>query len=83
MNHPTAHTNGDYLAGRAEVHQAAGMLTAQLQVRIPEALARLQAHAVATGRPVLDVARDVIAHRLQLLPFEAGPGPTPGTAPDR
>ena len=83
MVHPTAHTNGDYSDGRAEVHQAAGMLTAQLEVRIPEALARLEAHAVATGRPVLDVARDVIAHRLQLSLFEPEPDPPAETARER
>jgi AmiR/NasT family two-component response regulator len=82
MDHPTAHTNGDHLAGRAEVHQAAGMLTAQLALRIPEALARLKAHAAATGRPVLDVARDVIAQRLQLSPSEPEPDPPAGTAPE-
>jgi anti-sigma regulatory factor (Ser/Thr protein kinase) len=82
MNHATAHTNGDYLGGRAEVHQAAGMLTAQLELRIPEALARLEAHAVATGRPVLDVVRDVIAHRLQLSPVEPEPDPPAGMAPE-
>ena len=83
MVHPTAHTNGDYPDGRAELHQAAGMLTAQLEVRIPEALARLHAHAAATGRPVLDVARDVIGRRLQLSRFEPEPDPPAGTAPER
>ena len=51
---------------RREVHQATGMLVVQLDVRPPEALLRLEAHAFATGRPVLDVARDVIARRLDL-----------------
>ena len=82
MVHPTAH-NGDYQDGRAELHQAAGMLTAQLELPIPEALARLNAHAVATGRPVLDVARDVIARQLQLSRFEPEPDPPAGTAPER
>jgi ANTAR domain len=83
MDHPPAHTNGDYLGGQAEVHQAAGMLTVQFELRIPEALARLQAHAVATGRPVLDVARDVIAHRLQLSRFEPETDPPAEAAPER
>jgi AmiR/NasT family two-component response regulator len=83
MDHPTAHTNGDYLGGQAEVHQAAGMLSVQLELRIPEALARLKAHALATGRSVLDVARDVIAHRLQLSPFEPEPDLPAGTEPER
>jgi hypothetical protein len=83
MVHPTAHPNGEYLDGRAEVHQAGGMLTVQLELPISEALARLKAHAVATGRPVLDVARDVVARRLQLSPFEPEPDPPAGTAPER
>ena len=65
MDDPLALTNGD-LAGPAEIHQAAGMLTAQLEVSIIEAFTRLRAHAAATHRPVLDVSRDIIAHRVQL-----------------
>ena len=42
------------------------MLTAQLGVSIIEAFTRLRAHAAATHRPVLDVSRDIIAHRVQL-----------------
>jgi hypothetical protein len=50
----------------AEVYQAAGMITVQLDVHIPEALARLRAHAYAEERPLRDVARDVVARRLRL-----------------
>lgn len=50
----------------AEVHQATGMLTFQLQVPPGEALARLRGHAFATGRLVEDVAREIIARRLDL-----------------
>jgi hypothetical protein len=54
------------LAVSAEVYQAAGMLTVQLEVKISEALARLRAYAYAEERPLRDVARDVVARRLRL-----------------
>ncbi|MGW8379881.1 GAF and ANTAR domain-containing protein [Streptomyces sp. ODS28] len=63
---------GDHLAEealdlhRAEVHQAAGMLTVQLQVPIDAALLRLRVHAWTHDRPLYEVARDVIARRLHL-----------------
>jgi hypothetical protein len=50
----------------AETYQAAGMVTVQLEVDITEALARLRAHAYAEGRPLWEVARDVVARRLRL-----------------
>jgi GAF domain/ANTAR domain len=50
----------------AEVYQAAGMLTVQLDLDIPEALARLRAHAYAEERPLREVASDVVARRLRL-----------------
>ncbi|MFB9467279.1 GAF and ANTAR domain-containing protein [Streptomyces cinereospinus] len=46
-----------------EVHQAIGMVMAQLGVGADEALARLRGHAFARGLTVLDVAHDVVAHR--------------------
>ncbi|GHH04945.1 GAF and ANTAR domain-containing protein [Streptomyces lanatus] len=48
-----------------QVYQATGMIMAQLGVGTDEALARLRAHAFALGRTALDVARDVVAHRLR------------------
>jgi ANTAR domain len=50
----------------AEVYQAAGMLTVQLGVDIPEALARLRAHAYAEERPLREVAHEVVARKLRL-----------------
>lgn len=49
---------------RAGVHQATGMISVQLGVGLAEALLRLRAHAYATGRPVPDVATDVVSRRL-------------------
>lgn len=50
----------------AEVHQATGMTSAQLDVSLATALALLRARAYASGRPVLDVAKDVVGRRLRL-----------------
>ena len=51
---------------RLVVHEAAGMIAAQLQVTVAEALLRLRAHAFATDRLISDVADDVVANRLRL-----------------
>ncbi|GAA4065061.1 GAF and ANTAR domain-containing protein [Streptomyces shaanxiensis] len=52
-------------ADHDHVYQATGMIMAQLGVGTDEALARLRAHAFAHGRTALDVAQDVVAHRLR------------------
>ncbi|GAA4883922.1 GAF and ANTAR domain-containing protein [Actinomycetospora straminea] len=48
-----------------EVHQATGMIVAQLDVPVDAALARLRGHAFLHDRPLADVARDVVARRLR------------------
>jgi hypothetical protein len=50
----------------AEVHQATGMISAQLGVPVDEAFVRLRAHAFAQHRSLRDTARDVVARRLRL-----------------
>ena len=50
----------------SEVHQATGMLSVQLDVSLDEAFVRLRAHAFAAGRPLREVARDVLAGRSSL-----------------
>ena len=52
------------VAHRAEVHQATGMVSIQLDISAPEALARMRAHAFVHDRLLIDVARDVVARRL-------------------
>jgi len=47
------------------VHQAAGMVSAQLDVTIAQALVRLRAHAFGNQRLLPDVAADVVARRLR------------------
>lgn len=54
------------VADHDEIHQAAGMVMAQLGIGADEALARLRAHAFAQGRTVLAVAREVLGRRKRL-----------------
>jgi hypothetical protein len=49
---------------RARVHQATGMVAAQLQVAPEDVLAVLRAHAFARSASLEDVADDVVARRL-------------------
>jgi hypothetical protein len=58
----------DMLVPVLEVYQAQGMVMVDLGVSLDEALVRLRAYAFAEGRPVADVARDVVAGRLRLEP---------------
>ena len=51
---------------RLEVHQATGMLSVELGVGLDDAFLRLRAHAFARDLNLSDVARDVVAGRLQL-----------------
>jgi hypothetical protein len=54
------------LADRLEVYQAQGMVMVDLGVDIEEAMARLRAHSYAEGRPIGDVAQDIVAGKLTL-----------------
>jgi hypothetical protein len=47
------------------VHQASGMVAAQLGVSVGEALSRLRAQAFADDRLLVDVADDVVSRRLR------------------
>ncbi len=47
------------------VHQASGMVAAQLNVGIGQALMRLRAHAIGNDRRLSAVAEDVVARRLR------------------
>jgi hypothetical protein len=51
---------------RVEVHQATGMLIAQLDIGPAEALVRLRAYAFAHDLPVNQVALDIVERRLRL-----------------
>ena len=51
---------------RAEIHQAAGMVSIQLQMPVAEALVRIRAHAFSTSQSVGVVAADIVGRRLRL-----------------
>jgi hypothetical protein len=53
------------------VHQASGMVSAQLGVSVAQALIRLRAYAFGNNRPLADVAHDVVD---RLLRFDAQAG---------
>jgi hypothetical protein len=50
---------------RIVVHQATGMIAAQLDDTIANALARLRAAAFASERPMYDLAQDVVERRVR------------------
>ncbi len=50
---------------RAEIHQATGMVVAQLGINAQDAFARLRAYAFAEQRLLSDVARDVVQRKLR------------------
>jgi hypothetical protein len=58
-----AHTNR-----RAVVHQAAGIMSVQLDVSVAESLVRLRAYAFSCDRRIVDVANDVAHRRLRFNP---------------
>jgi hypothetical protein len=53
---------------RAQVHQATGMVAAQLGVSMTDALAALRAYAYSRGRRLTDVAADVVERKVRLHP---------------
>jgi hypothetical protein len=48
------------------VHQATGMVVAQLEVGASEALLIIEAHAFAAGVTVRALAADIVARRIDL-----------------
>jgi GAF domain-containing protein len=56
------------ISHQAVVHQATGMLGAQLEVPMAVALAILRARAFADDRPIARVATDVVLRRLRFEP---------------
>jgi hypothetical protein len=53
------------------VHQASGMVAAQLELSVRDALVRLRAYAFGHDRPLNEVARDVVGTKLR---FDAASG---------
>lgn len=73
------------VGGHSVVHQASGMVAAQLGSSLSVALARLRAHAWTAEVPLTTVGRQVVTRRLRFDDslrgvFEPGPAPTTGDA---
>ncbi|MFI6603266.1 ANTAR domain-containing protein [Nonomuraea sp. NPDC050536] len=58
----------EFTERRAGVHQAAGMVSVQLRVKVADALARLRAYAYAQDRRLIEVSAAVVARRLRFDP---------------
>ncbi|MGI5171691.1 GAF and ANTAR domain-containing protein [Spirillospora sp. CA-253888] len=65
--------SADWLALGAEVHQAAGMVSVQLDCTVEHALDRLRAHAFAHTQPLSHIARQVVARKLRFTPDTTRP----------
>ncbi|MGH8962838.1 MAG: GAF and ANTAR domain-containing protein [Jatrophihabitantaceae bacterium] len=63
-------------SNRQRVHQATGMLVAQLGVSAEQAFARLRAHAYTDGRSLDEIAADIVERRLRLDSDPTQPDPT-------
>lgn len=61
---PTSEESPMAPALRREVHQATGMIIAQLDISATAAFARLQGQAFVTERPIDDIAHEVVMGRL-------------------
>ena len=59
------------------VHQASGMVAAQLDVSVGQALIRLRAHAFGNDRALAEVTQDVVARRLRLDDQNGEKDPSP------
>jgi len=53
---------------RLVVHQACGMVAAQLGIGVTEALIRLRGYSFAAERPIGEVAEDIVTRRLRFDP---------------
>jgi hypothetical protein len=59
------------------VHQASGMVAAQLDVSVAQALIRLRAYAFANERALTDVASAVVGQSLRFRTDDIDSGPNP------
>lgn len=52
------------IGSRREVHQATGMVLSQLNLSATDAFSRIRAYAFYSGRPVQEIAHDIVSRRL-------------------
>ncbi|MEO9224404.1 MAG: GAF and ANTAR domain-containing protein, partial [Acidimicrobiales bacterium] len=62
---PLSEAANDLVRPRAVIHQATGMIVAQLDTTPDRALARLRARSYAEGRVLQDLATDVVSRRIR------------------
>jgi hypothetical protein len=62
------HGLAELVEDRAEVHQATGMISVQAGLDLAAALVLLRAHSYAAERPILSIARQVLARTLRFDP---------------
>jgi hypothetical protein len=77
LEDPTTHAAGDAWLDRARVHQATGMIVAQLGIGVDDALALLRAHAFAQETTMDDIATAVVDRRLVFGRSDEAPEGTP------
>jgi hypothetical protein len=73
--------SGGPWANRASVHQATGMVIAQLHIGADDALALLRAHAFAHGWPLERVAHSVLDGHLDFAASDADTDPESASSP--
>ena len=56
-------------ATRSQIHQATGMIVAQVGVRTEDAMALLRGQAFARNTTLIDVAHDIVARRINFRDF--------------
>jgi hypothetical protein len=62
----------DATAYRAQVHQASGMVAVQLGIGVIDAMVRLRGRAYAEGRPVGEIAAEVVARTRRFASADGG-----------
>ena len=72
LQDPRVSTHGaltEAWGSRAEIHQATGMVVAQVGVRPEDALALLRGQAFARAKPLTEIASDIIERRINFRDF--------------
>ena len=69
-----SHAQADSWNSRARVHQATGMVMAQLRVSADDGIALLRAHAYAHQQSLAATSADIIARRLDFRTADPDPG---------
>lgn len=66
-----ADADDDHPFSRRIVHQATGMVLASLRISPEDALLIIRGHAFAQSRPVIDVAGDIVARRIDFSTLDS------------